>query len=265
MIRLLFSGCSIVQGIGLDLENQNSMHYANVLAAEMFGDDVLVTNIGVGGYSNLRIFLDTCVELTKSAYDFVFVGWTSYPRHYTWLGLEPYDCTRVFKAGHDLLPFHGNDLSFSDKFLHKLRDDLCLISNAHYDILDIVRYVNILSTLAKSKKTKIYFLNNYCHWDKNFFKKKSKPIKSNSLTKYTNTILNSYNRNDDQINLLYDKIHNDYQSVGGIQEQLWLNLYQPMVSMLIDLGNDNSHPGPLSHESYGKFLSNKLRILSSKD
>jgi hypothetical protein len=256
--NLLFSGCSITQGIGLHHENQNSMHYANVLTSMMFNNNVKVNNIGVAGYSNLRIFLDTCSELTKSNYDFVFVGWTSYPRFYTWLGLQASEYPGIFLPGTDLDDFDGNDLSYSKKFLNNFRDSFSLISHAHYDILDIVRYVNILKTLAENKNTKIYFLNNFCHWDKNYFRQINVQVKLDLLTNYTNKVLNSKNRNDDEVNFLYKKIHKDYKSLGGIQEKLWLNLYNSMTSMCVDLGNDNLHPGPLTHQSYGNFLANKL-------
>lgn len=265
MLKILFSGCSITHGDGLDLKNQNSMHYSNVLVSEVFDAQAHVNNIGVGGYSNLKIFLDTCIELTKSTqkYDFVFVGWTSYPRFYAQVGLEQYNCNRSFIPGSSLLDFYGNNLSFSSKFLNNLRDSLSLISNPHYDILDIVQYVNILKLLAESKGTKIYFLNNLCQWDANYFNQIESPIKPDLLTNYTNKILNSNNRDDNQIDFLYRKMHKDYQSVGGIQKQLWLNLYDSMISMIIDLGTDNLHPGPLTHQSYGNFLAKKLRNLSS--
>ena len=61
---------------------------------------------------------------------------------------------------------------------------------------------------------------------------------------------------------LYNKIHNDYKNSGSIQQKLWLNLYQSFVSMMIDYGNDNLHPGPLSHQHYGKFLASTFKKLS---
>ena len=264
MTKVLFSGCSYTSGAGLDLGSQNPLHYTNVLSKEIFGDSVSIHNIGVDGYSNLRIFLDTCMALSTTHYDCAFVGWTSYPRYYLHIGLEEYECRRMFMPNDSpMIAHNGNDLIFSAKFLNTLRDNLMLISNAHYDILDIVRYVNILKSLAESKNVKIYFLNNICHWDHGYFTQVQSSITPCQLTDYTKKILNTNNRDDSEIEILYKKIHNDYRSCGSIQELSWLNLYDSMSSFIskFDVGNDNIHPGPLTHQYYGKFLAKKLQSI----
>ena len=264
MTKVLFSGCSCTRGIGLDSESKNPLHYTNVLSKTIFGDSVSIHNIGVGGSSNLRIFLDTCTALATAHYDYAFVGWTSYPRYNFHLGLEEYECMRPFVPnGESITEHNGNDLSFSAKFLNTLRDNLMLISNAHYDILDIVRYVNILKSLAESKNVKLYFLNNLCHWDQGYFTQSQSPITPHILTDYTKKILNTNNRDDIEIETLYKKIHSEYRLHGSIQESSWLNLYNSMASFVpeFDVGNDNIHPGPRTHQHYGNFLAKKLQSI----
>jgi len=262
MVNILFSGCSFAAGTGLVNEKTHELHYANVLSKELFTNQAVINNIGGGGNSNLRIFLDTGIELVQKQYDFAFVGWTSYPRHVFWAGLEEYESRRsISPTSTHLVEHNGNDISFSKEFLKDFGDKFLLVHNTHYDILDLVKYINILKGLADSKNTKIYFLNNLCQWDQNYFDPVSDPIPTN-LTNYTNKLLNSEHRDDAQIKNLYNKIHNDYKNSGSIQQNLWLNLYQSFASMMIDYGNDKRHPGPLSHQRYGKFLASTFKKLS---
>lgn len=256
MKNILFSGCSFVAGLGLPQEKTDENNFVNIFCKDNFKEYHL-KNIGINGSSNLRIFLDTCHEINKTCYDYIFVGWTSYPRYVGWLGLEEYQTKRSFVPNHPIKEHLGNDISFDSKFLTNLRDNLFLTTNAHYEILDIIQYINILKNLADYYKSKIYFINNICHWDNNYFTKILDP-KLENLTDYTNKILNSHNRSDDNIRNLYFKMHDSYSHYGTIQEALWLNLYSSFKSHQIDTGNDNFHPGPLSHQQFSKFLSSKF-------
>lgn len=256
MKKILFSGCSFVKGIGLPQEKSDENNFVNLFSKKVF-ENYQINNIAIGGNSNLRIFLETCFELKNNQYDYAFVCWTSYPRHVFWLALEEHEVKRSFIPNGPVYEHLGRDISFDSKFLTNIRDNLSLISNAHYDILDIIRYINILTQLADTYKTEIYFINSICHWDNNYFTKLSNPLPEN-LTNYTNKILNSHNRVDENIRNLYFKIHDSYSHYGTIQEPLWLNLYSSFKSQQIDTGNDNLHPGPLSHQQFSKFLISKF-------
>lgn len=261
-VSCLFSGCSYVAGVGLDLDKLDENNYTNVFAREVFGNKCSVNNIGVPGWSNYRIFLDTCAELLQKKYDYAFVSWTSYPRHVFWSALELYECQRsiLWDAVADIEEQKGNEFTFSADFLKKFRDSYLLTHNDHYEILDLVRYVNILISLAQKTNTKIYFINNLCHWDSDFFTRYSNKLPS-ELTSYTKKLLCVDNRDDIEIGNLYNKMHNDYSNAGGIHEDLWLNLYYSFKHQVTDLGNDKSHPGPKSHKNYGLFLANQFKTI----
>lgn len=77
-------------------------------------------------------------------------------------------------------------------------------------------------------------------------------------TYYTKKILNIANRDDDEIYALYNKIHSEYNSIGGIQESRWLNLYNSLGKNKIDVNSDRIHPGYESNQKYFKFLSQAL-------
>jgi hypothetical protein len=159
-LKILFSGCSVAAGLGLEREHLDADNYCNVFSNLVF-DNPDITNISVPGYSNLRIFLDTSTEIIKNQYDYVFVSWTSYPRYVFWCGLETYTCKRVLLPSSPIMEHNGADITFSSNFFNKLRNDFLLVNHPHYDILDIVKYVNLLNTIASSRNTKIYFINNF--------------------------------------------------------------------------------------------------------
>ena len=96
MKSILFSGCSFVNGVGLENEHKNPKHFSNIFAGNVFGSDYHIDNIGVVGHSNERIFLDSAVKLTKHKYDYAFVCWTALHRYIFWLGLELYESKRSF-------------------------------------------------------------------------------------------------------------------------------------------------------------------------
>jgi len=269
-VRILFSGCSIVAGTGLEYESDC---FANIIANNL---NAKLTNIAVGGNSNERIFLDTAQAMITNHYDTIVVGWTSFPRHVFWPGLELYETKRNFcpgiqnyskilgtKPSPNSIPEHkGNDLSFSSEEFDKLQSWFMLLTHDHYYIVDIMRYINILVDLAKLHKSRVVFVNTLLPWDMDYFKQfeidKNITIKSDTLTNYTNWLLNSNNRDDKEIDLLFRKIAKDYNDNQGIQSTHWLNLYNSLHSMTVDKGTDNVHPGKQSHDHFAKFLIEQL-------
>jgi len=262
MTSVLFSGCSFVLGSGLDKTKEDPGNFCNVLSDNLFGSDTKIKNIAVGGYSNERIFLDTAFELTQSRYDYVFVGWTSLHRYVFWMGLELYDSKRSFIPGQSLsaLPAHnGNDISWSQDQLAKFEKYFLLLNHAHYYIRDLVSYINILINLAKTKKSKIFFINNLLPWDTGYFDHIKSDITPGLLTRYSRELLNSDNRDDQEINQLYHMMHGHYAEKGGINEPHWLNLYQSFFNMRIDFTDDNVHPGYKSHKLFADFLTEEFK------
>lgn len=264
-MKILFSGCSFSVGYGLEGERDDHDNYCNMLAREYFSG-ATVKNIGVNGYPNLNIYLDSAAELYGEHYDYAFVGWTSYPRHLFGVGLDSQDdgVRLIMSQGRgrpwNLRSFNGGDLSFSEDFLNDYREKFLLTHNDHFEIVDIIKYVNLLKSQCQQSKTKIYFLNNLCPWDNGYFDYQTDVVPSN-LTDYTQGLLNIDRRTDDQIKILYNRIHNDYKLSGGIHPQSWLNLYSSFKSIQCDTGNDDKHPGPISHNNYGKLLVEQLAQL----
>lgn len=255
MKRILFSGCSFVSGYALEDEHRNPGHFSRILANNLFDKNYTIDNIAVDGYSNQRIFLDSAASLIKNQYDYAFVCWTSYPRYYCWVGLETYNVEQCFTPNmSQARDLNTNDISWKEKDIIKIGNSLLLLNHGHYEIRDLVSYVNVLISVANNTKTKIFFVNNILPFDQGYFDHIDGSIIPSMLTKYTNELLNSHNRDDAEINELYHMMHRHYVEKGGINEKHWLNLYQNFFNMRVDFADDNEHPGLNSHKLFADLL-----------
>jgi len=265
-MEILFSGCSIVQGAGLPGLVVDPNNFTNIIGNILGGR---VKNIAIRGNSNERIFLETAHELSQRSYDIVIVCWTGYPRHVFWPGLELYECRRSFTPTTQIqqptiIPEHnGNDIVYTSDQFEKIKQWFMMLTHDHYYILDICRYISVLKKLVELHGGKIYFVNTLTTWDNGYFEQfknlANSVIRPDMLTDYTNQLLNSNNRDDEQINALFHLMCKDYQQAGGIKSNSWLNLYQSLHSLKIDVGTDNEHPGPLSHKKYAELLINNIQ------
>jgi hypothetical protein len=257
MSDILFAGCSYTAGSGWDLGKEEPNFWVNLL----HNTDKLryknLHNVAIGGRSNQGIFQDAVYHLTQKKYDFAFIVWTSYPRYDVHVGFETYSTWQPFSPNMRFSDHNLNDMTLDRKYLKKINDRFTMLSHPHYEIVNIIKYVSVLVKLSKILDTKIFFINALCHWDHDFFIKKNNVL-PNEYTDYTKQIINVENRDDDEIFILYDKMHQEYQSAGGIYQEYWLNLYQSLRSLKIDVNKDHSHPGILSNFSYFKLLKQSL-------
>lgn len=249
-MKILANGCSYVFGTGLDENKKDPNNFINVLFENRSG--VFIDNLAFSGKSNLEIFESTIETIQNQHYDEVYVGWTSYPRHHFYLGFDCHDY-----PGHRFSPSAQHTDNFKHLSIKELTSANKVLTSCHdhYQISSILRYSKIL----KKMHDKIYFINVLCNWSNGFFIKK-KYREPRDLDLYTQQILDVENRTDEQILDLYNKQHQDYLSI--IKDDSfwdnWLNLYCPAKNFKIDIGNDNSHPGPLSYRAFGQFLQSKL-------
>lgn len=265
MTEILFSGCSYTKGVGLSLEEKDADNAYNVFAQEYFKDSYNVTNIAEGGNSNLSIYFSTSLALIKKHYDYAFVSWTSYPRYNFRIGFETYEFGRkVLFAGmptESTSAHEGHGLSYSKKWLNDFKDRYFLAHHDHFEVVDIIKYITLLTDVAEKAGTKLYFVNNLCLWDDGFFNRLTDFL-PNELTEKTKKLLDVDTRDDKEIFELYNLMHDDFEASGGIRENKWINLYAPFRNIKLDLGNDNWHPGPLSHKQFGTHLAQRFSELN---
>lgn len=245
-MKLLVSGCSFTQGHGLDSEERDPKLWVNQLASKLQCNSV--NNIARPGYNNQTIFLETLHELTKNTYDIAIVAWSVIPRYNFTFGFELYKTfSRLSKY-----QINTNQKTFSTSWQENLRNKLLETHNDHWNLLELVKYVNIFIAMQQCSKIKnIFFVNTFGPWSDDFFTKTQINLPSD-LCEYTQSLLNVENRDDDEIFKLYDLMHQQYKDAGGIQEQNWLNLYDNSFKKLkIDSVSEiDNHPGYASQDVF---------------
>jgi len=239
----------MTRGHGLVHESTDPDLWVNKLFSS---DRYVVSNKSMTGANNHWIFLETMSSLLTEAYDIVLVGWSAIPRFNFHVGLELYSVRTMFN---DLDINLNNNITISGKWLKSIGDNLRKIHNDHWDMLDLVKYVNILILLQKKiNNGQVFFVNTLGPWTENYFTKKQINLLSD-LTLFEQNLLQVTTRDDDEIFQLYDMVHEHYKIFGGIQETYWLNLYSSLRSMQTDNVSDTDfHPGYQSQEVFAQYL-----------
>jgi hypothetical protein len=254
MKKILFSGCSYVAGIGFKLEKEEPGLWVNLLYRNTCLKNYNLINCSRGGRSNQGIFQDTVWHLTREHHEYAFVSWTSMPRYELELGLETYSTNATFLPNAPMRDHNINKITYTRQYLESIRDRFTTLAHLHFEILNLIYYVNSLVQLAKLINTKIFFINSICPWDQNYFNRLDNVL-PDKYTTFTKHLIGVDNRDDEEIFNLYNKLHNEYDLAGGIQEQFWLNLYDSLRTQKIDVNDDGVHPGINSNQLYFKFLS----------
>jgi hypothetical protein len=248
-MKVLAVGCSMTRGHGLTQESGDPELWVNRLFPE---EEYNVINLAKTGHNNSWIFLETMSGLLIDRYDIVLVGWSAIPRFNFHVGLELYSVyTRLTEMDVSI----NNKVVVSGKWLKTIGDSLREIHNDHWDFLDLVKYINTLIHIQEKKNSgRIFFVNTLGPWPAQYFTKKqiNQPI---DLTPFEQKLLQVDTRDDDEIFQLYNMIHKDYETYGGIQEDCWLNLYSSLRSMQIDnVSSTDSHPGYQSQKIFDQYL-----------
>lgn len=244
---VLVVGCSFTCGTGLALERRDPALWVN----KLFGH-ANVTNVAKDGANNHWIFLETLSQLLTRSYDIVLVAWSAIPRYNFRVGLELYSVETMFT---DIDINLNSNVTISGKWLESIGNDLKKIHNDHWDILDLVKYVNsLVEVQITTRNQKLIFVNSLGPWSSNHFEQKKIQLPSD-LDQYEQEILEVVHRDDKEIFALYDMIHSQYRKYGGIHKHNWLNLYHSLQAQQIDVvSSDDPHPGYASQLTYVNYL-----------
>ena len=256
MSHILFSGCSYTAGNGFELEKDEPGLWVNQIHKKFFPNTTLL-NVARGGRSNAGIFQDTVKTLTSVPVDFAVIQWSSMPRYELELGFELYSTRQCFMPHNQCFDHKLNDISYTSSYLSSINDRFTTLAHDCYEILTLVEYVNAIVNLSKLTNTKVVFINGLCPWDSKFFNQLAN-VKPNEYTEYTQKILNTANRADDEAFKLYNKMHTGFNAAGSIQELFWLNLNNSMLTTKSDVNSDNLHPGIKSNNYYFNLFSEEL-------
>jgi len=253
--KILICGCSFSAGFGMPGEHSNKKNWPNLLASKLGINNV--TNIARTASNNYWIFLETMSTMLRDNYDLILVQWSAIPRYRFHVGLDLYDNMTNLKTDAVMM---DNKIIKKERLI-EIKNTLLTLHNDHWDILDLVKYVNILIEMQVNlRKSKIFFINGLGPWSDQYFVKKQikHPI---DFDRFTQNLLQADMRDDEEIFKLYDMIHEHYAYHGGIQEQYWLNLYQPMNQLQIDyIAPDDSHPGFTSQQIFADLFANQINL-----
>jgi len=268
MTKILVIGCSMTAGHGLNATAQdphkidvtNEHLWVNQLCNQVF-DKPQIINLAVSGKNNEWIFTETACALTKDNYDVVLVGWSQLGRLNFNLGLEAYSTTSLL-SGRSVDININPYVTISAKWQHSLGDQLRKFSNDHWSLLDLIKYINVLKGIQiTTRKSKLFFVNTLSDIPMGYFDH-TPFTKPSALSKYMQDLLQADTRDDQDIEKLYNMIHNQYNHYGGINPDLWLNLYDSFWNMLVDTASPTDHhPGYKSQVIFANYLA---PILSKK-
>ena len=256
----LFTGCSYTAGTGFDLLDKDDNLWVNLL--HKTHQDLSKTekiNDSAAGRSNSNIFSRTVYNLTHYDVKYAFVQWTGFSRLEFSTGLETYSTRQVFMPNLNIPDHNLNDITYSKRYLESVQNRILALMHEHYEIVKLIEYINSLLGVCNATGTKIFFINGLCPWDNNFFSQLSNST-PNDYTSYTKKLININKRDDDEIFKLYKKIHSEYNALGGIRKNHWLNLYSSLRGNRIDTNNDNLHPGIKSNQNTSHLLLDNLFI-----
>ena len=258
MSYTLFAGCSYTAGTGFDLEKDDPGLWVNMLHSNVPAlKNTTLLNVSQPGRSNSGIFQDAVYNIVKYQPQYAFVVWTSVPRFEISLGVELYPTRLVLHPNNEMFDHNLHSVNYTKKYLSDIRDRLLTLVNEHQDIVNLLYYVNSLAELSKQLNCKLFFINALCPWDENYFTKLENVLPE-AYTLYTKQLLETKTRNDEESLKLYNKIHTEYQETGGIQSQLWLNLYNSLKQQQLDTNSDSVHPGIKSNQQYYNSFYNQL-------
>ena len=256
MSSCLFTGCSFTEGIGLEFIKNDPGLWCNILHLthpDLKGLDII--NLGKGGSNNEEIFYTTAEELLSTKPKYAFVCWTESHRMKINPGIETYPTElRLTLNDDNITDININGITYSKTYLNNIKNRFMDLQNSHYKFLDILNYCRLLLKIAVACNTKIYFVNGICNWDDQYFDHNNSIDRNpNVLTLLTQQLLHVTNRDDDEIFVIYDRMHKEYKETQGLTN--WINLYNGFRSKYyLDLGNDNLHPGYKSNYEFAKFL-----------
>ncbi|MEK9695815.1 MAG: hypothetical protein VW270_08620 [Candidatus Poseidoniales archaeon] len=254
-MKYLIAGASVSAGFGIVDEKHNPNLWANQFLIQSQNCTMSdITNVSVTGMDNSAIFRTASTSLIQETYDTALICWQNMPRTCFNFGLETYQTRYDFCAEGPVGEINlvgRQTVPMSD--LKKINKVLLEHYSYHWDIVNLVAYVNIILQLAKQTNTKIYFVNFNLPWQTCRFFDKVLNKKADELDTFTKEVLQVEMRDDEEIEQLYELIHAQYAQYGGIQSDYWLNLYEPLRKIQVDNSIDQ-HPGIQSQDVFSKFL-----------
>jgi hypothetical protein len=84
---------------------------------------------------------------------------------------------------------------------------------------------------------------------------------STKLSKYSKEILEFDGRDDQELDKFFIELN---YKINRLQHNQWVNIFESLSELQVDVGNDNQHPGPSSHKLYATNIINYLNNHNDK-
>jgi len=183
-------------------------------------------NDASGGASNLKIFLHTSKAIVDNLADIYIVQWSSVHRH--WVYPAP-DRGIYFGSTQDAI-------STNDKFIVQYQ----LLNHDYGNIMQLIDFCRILQDQASSHNVKLLFVNGLISW-------------SDSID-WMNKLVQDASSDHDRF---VEQMQNNMELVDW---DLWIDPWDSMYKNKLDVAEDGSHPGPLTHKHVADQIRNKLKV-----
>jgi hypothetical protein len=242
--KFVFVGCSLSVGEGLEGEKQSPKNYTNIIGTEY---NATILNLGKKGNSNFEIFQTAINQILFSKLDFIFVQWTSLKRY--WCYPDPY--AELFISLSSINEFQIGDVYFSKNEIKKFTEWFYLLHHDYQAVINVINYSKILSETAKNKDINIIFINGHLPWESDIQTNVLLNNAFENLSDSTKELLNFNNRDDNQIQELYTKLN---KLILDLNNDQWVNMFKSLTASKIDIGSDNVHPGPKSHQIWADMI-----------
>jgi len=261
-MRFTFVGCSITVGEGLVLEKNDPSNYTNIVADHY---QATISNLAQGGNCNYNIFMRALKDILTNKPDKIFVQWSALNR--TWLYPEP-NLDNVFmimaSITADIVAMRADNIIglhnpiFKDKKeLQKFIDQYLLLNCDYANLLKLIEYSNILTTIAKDNNCHLVMLNGIVPWTEDIVSLSTMADYSKQLSDYTKHIIEFTTRDDADIQQYLSKLAKEFNT---LDKKLWVNMFDSFKLLGVDYGTDNTHPGPKSHALYAEMIINYLEM-----
>lgn len=272
MGKVIFDGCSVTSGTGLDKNNSTAEFrdspelWVNLCHKNIPQFATLdLINQSKGGSSNQTIFNRVVESISKyDDIEYIVCAWTSVPRYNFNIGFELYNTEEVFHPNRQTVRSHQlNQCDYTDSYLRKIALRFLTLHDLHYEIVHLLKFINIITNLSNRHGITLINVNALCPWDDQFFKVLPDTAKPSDYTEFTQEILNISNRDDEEILNLYHLQHEQYNNYGGIRNHTWVNLYNSFLKETVDYNYDDLHAGVESNKIFFDLVKRYMQTLAT--
>lgn len=233
-------GGSNMAGVGfLDLSDSLNI-YPNLLGSKL---NFRVVNYGKAGANNDEIFVKSMQSLINPP-EILVVEWNNFHR----FRFYPAPDINIFVSTDKIiLPESDRVPYFTQKELNVFQKILILFTHDYHEIIKILEYCEIISSMCESKNTNLVMINGSVPWTSDLDCDIINSDLSKSLSNFTKQMISFDTRDDLEIIELLETLRKKNKI---IPKEIWaadqfydINHYKVDYAPL-----DNIHPGPETHK-----------------